>query len=114
MIKFNPIGPPFDFTGQGGGTSSPDNFSYYKVTSGRTVTIPVNQEMLFKGVLTVYGTLKNKGIVRMVKDDTQQMAFWNYIPTEQAVLVPKNRTMFFKRILRVDGILRNLGIVEAI
>jgi len=112
-IKINPIGRPFDFTGKGGTSSSPENFSYTKVPFGKIVTIPLNQQMLFKGILRVEGLLINRGQAISITDDHQQMGQWNPIPAGEIVLVPENRVMFYKFILINRGVLRNQGTVEA-
>jgi len=39
------------------GSSAPENFSYITVTTGSTVTIPINQQMLYEGDLTIDGDL---------------------------------------------------------
>jgi len=113
-VKFNPIGPPFDFTGKGQAPSvRADNFSYTTVILGKTVTVPVNQQMLFKGVMIVRGLLINRGQIMPVEDNHQQMGHWNPIPSGQFVLIPENRTMFFKFIFKNYGTLRNQGTLEA-
>lgn len=112
-LKFNPFTGTLDFTGSGGAVAKADNFSYYNVPSSKTVTIPLNQQMLFKGILRVEGVLINRGQVIPIKDDHQQMGQWNPIPVGEVVLVPFNRVMFYKFILINRGILRNQGTVEA-
>jgi hypothetical protein len=48
--------------------SSPDNFSYKTIPTGSTITIPVNQQMLHTGDLTIDGTLFINGEVSQVVD----------------------------------------------
>ena len=45
------------FTGTGG----PDNFSYNNIPADLSVTIPVNQQMIVKRRIKVYGRLKVEG-----------------------------------------------------
>lgn len=105
--KFNPLPREFDYF------KTVKNFSVREVALGNTVTVPERQEMLLKSNLMNRGILRNLGLIRIIKDDDQQMSHWHLIPEGAVVLVPENRTMFFKNILRVNGILRNQGIVEA-
>jgi len=111
---FNPFTGTIDFLGSNGTGSSPDNFSKQTVSAGQTATIPVGQEMLLKSPLVNRGVVINRGIIRFVKDDVEQMGHFNFIPAGKVAVVAKNKSMFFKRILRVAGILRNHGIVEGI
>ncbi len=55
-FKFNPITGQLDLVGSGS-SIAPDNFSYSTVVTGSTVTIPINQQMLYVGPLTIDGTL---------------------------------------------------------
>ena len=46
-VKFNPFTGTFDFTGTGATAgATPDNFSYKKIATANTVTIPDNQQMI--------------------------------------------------------------------
>lgn len=56
-FDFNPITGRLDLVGTGGSTSTTQNFSYSRITTGNTVTIPEYQQMLFVGNLTIDGTL---------------------------------------------------------
>ena len=112
-LAFNPIGNPFDFVSKSQ-SDSKSSFSYLKTESNEIVTIPKNQQMLFKGILMNYGLLKNLGQIIPVKDDTSKTDTWNPIPTNQTVIIENNRVMLFKKIFKNYGILRNFGTVEAI
>jgi len=56
-FKFNPLTRQLDLVGSSGGSSSQENFSYSTVVTGSTVTIPIYQQMLYVGPLTIDGTL---------------------------------------------------------
>lgn len=53
-FKFNPITGLLDLVNQ---STSTQNFSYNKIVTGQTVTIPENQQMLYVGPITIDGTL---------------------------------------------------------
>lgn len=63
MIKFNPFTGKFDFVGSGGGSSSPENFSYQFVGPSQTITVPSGQQMLFEIPLDIEGTLVVDGFI---------------------------------------------------
>lgn len=64
--KFNPFTGSLDYYKNGSGGSSSDNFSYTYIITGNTVTVPVNQQMLHIGPITVDGTLVIDGTIEEV------------------------------------------------
>jgi hypothetical protein len=59
---FNPFTGTLDKTGSGGA----ENFSYENVISTKTLLIPVNQQMIVSGVLTVDGTITLNGAIVLI------------------------------------------------
>lgn len=51
-FKFNPITGLLDLVNE-----TTQNFSYKKIVTGQTVTIPENQQMLYVGTIEIDGTL---------------------------------------------------------
>ena len=68
MFKFNPFTGNFDMVGDGGGggSPSPDNFSYEKIIASVTVTIPLNQQMIVNQNIQVDGTLVANGTLVII------------------------------------------------
>ncbi len=51
-FKFNPITGLLDLVNE-----TTQNFSYKKIVTGQTVTIPENQQMIYVGTIEIDGTL---------------------------------------------------------
>ena len=112
--QFNPFTGTLDIVGTDEATATLENFSLKKIQTGESKTVPSTQEMLLKSLMTVNGILHINGTVRFIKDNCNQMAFFNKINVDEVVFVPQNRSMMFKRVLTVNGILRTQGMVEVV
>ena len=106
-IAFNPLSGQFDLVGGGSGPSA-NNFSYIRVPAGKSVVVPVNQQMLFIGPIVVDGTLRVLGEIR---DVTPQESFygWRVIPIDKVIVIPSNRQMLFTAGMRILGSIRVQG-----
>jgi len=107
-FKLNPLTGALDLVGKGGDVTLDQGFSYVSIPTGQTVTIPLNQQMLYKGDIRVVGDFIVRGESRQVPDAPLPFA-WNTIGTAEAVTVPANRDLLFAKNLRVLGYLRVLG-----
>lgn len=103
-IRFNPFTNTFDFVGTGG-SSSPDNFSYQRIETGETVTIPTNQEMIVDGPVTLDGTLVVDGVVTEQVDYSLWSFGWNTIQANVSIRIPTERDLLFCSPLIIDGVL---------
>ena len=112
--KFNPFTGNFDIVGEGGGSSSPDNFSYQLVASGQTVVVPPGQLMLVDGPIRVLGHLDVQGDVRDISNRQPEKFFYDLIDTGEVVKIYPNRLLLYQGHLTVLGHLRvngRLGVV---
>jgi hypothetical protein len=104
---FNPllrIG--LDITGDGGGGSvSPENFSYFYITEGSVVNIPDNQEMLNASDLVIDGTLELDGNISQEVDYSLWAFGWNKIKDTLTLRVKNDRDLLFSSTLTIDGTL---------
>jgi len=103
-IRFNIWTSTFDFVGTGG-SSSPDNFSYQRIETGETVTIPTNQEMIVDGPVTLDGTLVVDGVVTEQVDYSLWSFGWNTIQANVSIRIPTERDLLFCSPLIIDGVL---------
>lgn len=55
--KLNVLTGLFDLVGTGSSGPSTPNFSYTYIPAGQTITIPVNQQMIVLGGITIDGNL---------------------------------------------------------
>ena len=92
----------------GGGGGSDENFSYLTILSSTITTIKENQQMLYKGSLTISGDLVVNGDLTEIMDDPYQSMTPSYIPLTESFRIPVNRVAFFRDIT-VDGFLRVEG-----
>lgn len=88
----------------GGSGSGVDNFSYKKIPSGDTVTIPVNQVMLLASNIEVEGNLVTDGDLEMIADRDDNFSY-DTIPTDEVVHVRENQQMIVYGDIATDGTL---------
>ena len=99
----------------GGGSSGVDNFSYKKIPSGDTVTIPFNQVMLLAGNIEVDGNLVTDGDLEMIADRDDNFSY-DTIPADDVVHIRNNQQMIVYGDIVTDGTLildGNLILLEA-
>ena len=92
----------------GGGGGSDENFSYTNIIAATVTTVKENQQMLYKGDLTVDGDLYVYGEIAQVIDDCYQCMTPSYIPPTESFRIPINRVAFFRDIT-IDGFIRVEG-----
>jgi hypothetical protein len=63
-FKLNPLTGQLDLVGSA--TPAPENFSYETVALGVTVTIPIYQQMIVQGAITIIGTLVINGTLVII------------------------------------------------
>lgn len=89
--------------------TSPDNFSYRKVDTSETKIIPLNQQMLVEGPVTVLGHLRVLGELIDISNRQAEQFFYDLIDVGQVVVVESNRLLLYKDHLTVLGHIRVLG-----
>lgn len=104
-LAFNPIGPPFDYVGSTGA----DNFSYYNVGAGVTVSIPSNQQMLVDGHVRVEGHMTVLGQLVDISGRKKEQFFYTKIDADDVVVVEQKRLLIYKDHLVNLGHLRVIG-----
>jgi hypothetical protein len=112
-FAFNPLGDPFDLVNDSA-ASSDDNFSYKKIESGETKTIPLNQQMLVDGDVRVLGDLRVLGSMVDISQRGKDEFFYTLIGAGESVLVKQNRMLLYKNDLRILGNLTVLGSLEVV
>lgn len=114
-FKFNPFTGKLDLvgSGSGGGSSSPDNFSYKVISVGETVEIPANQQMLVDGHIRVLGHLLVSGELVDISNRKPEQFFYDTISDGECVVVEPKRLLLYKDHITIQGHLRVLGRMEA-
>jgi hypothetical protein len=107
VIKFNPLGDPFDIVGKG--QSSKDNFSYAEVADGESKVVPFNQQMVVDGHVRVLGHLSVLGDLVDISGRTKEQFFYTQISPSDVVVVEPGRLLMYKNHLSILGHLRVLG-----
>lgn len=113
-LTFNPFTRAFDFEGSGGGTTSADNFSYTKISTGDFEIIPAGQQMIVFGHIVVDGHLSVLGEMIVTQPVVQEQFFYSTIRSGNTVEVNDDRVLFYRGHLDVLGMIRVSGQVEPI
>ena len=97
-FKFNPFTGTLDVV-----EPNDPNFSYTKINTGDSVTIPEGQEMVFEQAVVVDGTLTIDGAITQLVNYTYWAYSWNRIASDVSLLIPQFRDMLVVPGLTVDG-----------
>lgn len=99
------------------GNMSPDGGSGYSlkvVEAGESKTIPVNQQMLVDGHVTVLGSLSVLGEVVDISNRKKEQFFYDTINTNECVEVEPDRLLLYKDHLQVNGHIRVNGRLQGV
>lgn len=96
-------------SGGSGGDSGPDNFSYSLVDTGETKVVPLNQQMMVEGQVTVRGHLTVLGELIDISNRQAEQFFYDLIDTGDVVQVNEDRLLQYHGHLTVLGHLRVNG-----
>lgn len=103
-FEFNPLTGTLDLTHK-----KKDNFSYKEVLSGKRVTVPANQQMLFFADLMVSGNLMVNGLIIQMRQPEAHSTFVSIVNSGETVRIPRDRVLFYGHNFMCNGNLRVEG-----
>ena len=107
MFKFNVFTGTFDIVNKD--QAAVQQFSFKKIESSESITIPENQQMLVDGHTKVLGHMTVLGSMIDISARTARQFFYDVITTNEVVEVPQNMLLLFNNHLTILGHLRVNG-----